>query len=294
MILYIISLFVIIPNIKEKKRSGTKKFHSGKSPSFFSLVNWTIPNKHLSRASKNLIARLLNCGGGGRKATNFLKKSCNPVSNYCIVRNARDKNAESNNMSMNFMYPFETQQQFNNLSLNSQQPSQQHQVHGSDPMRLEFQIKETQIETLEQEVKTLKNLLEAQQNKTNLNNVTTATTATTIPTSIEEVFTTLSESLEKKDQELKESKNITESLITAITLNPTNNITKDGRYDPETIAHKLMNRLEILTEENKEMGKMLSYGRSQEMSIQMNLLTSENTDLKNKIIQLEKELKLKN
>ncbi|KAG0655019.1 hypothetical protein C6P45_003203 [Maudiozyma exigua] len=193
---------------------------------------------------------------------------------------------------MNFMYPFDTQQQFNNLSLSSQQPQQSMQgSNGSnipDQMRLEFQIKETQIETLEQEVQTLKNLLEAQ-NKTTVN----STTTTIIPNNIEEIFISLSNSLEKKEEELKESKNITESLITAITLNPTNNITKDGRYDPETIAHKLMNRLEILTNENKEMGKMLSYGRSQEMSIQMNLLTVENIELKEKIAQLENELKSK-
>lgn len=192
------------------------------------------------------------------------------------------------------MYPFDTQQQFNNLSLNSQQSQpQQQSIPGSngsnipDQMRLEFQIKETQIETLEQEVQTLKNLLEAQ-TKTSVNSTTTI-----IPNSVEEIFISLSNSLEKKEEELKESKNISESLITAITLNPTNNITKDGRYDPETIAHKLMNRLEILTNENKEMGKMLSYGRSQEMSIQMNLLTVENIELKEKITQLENELKSK-
>lgn len=192
------------------------------------------------------------------------------------------------------MYPFDTQQQFNNLSLNSQQSQpQQQSIPGSngstipDQMRLEFQIKETQIETLEQEVQTLKNLLEAQ-TKTSVNSTTTI-----IPNSVEEIFISLSKSLEKKEEELKESKNIAESLITAITLNPTNNITKDGRYDPETIAHKLMNRLEILTNENKEMGKMLSYGRSQEMSIQMNLLTVENIELKEKITQLENELKSK-
>lgn len=201
-------------------------------------------------------------------------------------------------MSMNFMYPFDTQQQFNNLSLNNSQQQQQtqgqgqqaqvqgQQIHGSDHMRLEFQIKETQIETLEQEIKTLKNLLESQQNSNNLGTII-------IPNNIEEIFKSLADSLEKKDEELKESKNITESLITAITLNPTNNITKDGRYDPETIAHKLLNRLEILTNENKEMGKMLSYGRSQEMLIQMNLLTEENKDLKDRINQLENDLKLK-
>lgn len=200
-------------------------------------------------------------------------------------------------MSMNFMYPFDTQQQFNNLSLNNSQQQQQaqgqgqqaqgqQQIHGADSMRLEFQIKETQIETLEQEIKTLKNLLESQQNSNNLGTII-------IPNNIEEIFKSLADSLEKKDEELKESKNITESLITAITLNPTNNITKDGRYDPETIAHKLLNRLEILTNENKEMGKMLSYGRSQEMLIQLNLLTEENKDLKDRINQLENDLNLK-
>ena len=116
-------------------------------------------------------------------------------------------------MSMNFMYPFDTQQQFNNLSLNNSQQQQQtqgqgqqaqvqgQQIHGSDHMRLEFQIKETQIETLEQEIKTLKNLLESQQNSNNLGTII-------IPNNIEEIFKSLADSLEKKDEELKESKNL--------------------------------------------------------------------------------------
>ncbi|SMN21410.1 similar to Saccharomyces cerevisiae YBR057C MUM2 Cytoplasmic protein essential for meiotic DNA replication and sporulation [Maudiozyma saulgeensis] len=193
---------------------------------------------------------------------------------------------------MNYMYPFDTQS-FNNLSLNPSQV-QNSNSNVSDQMKLEFQIKETQIESLEQEVQTLKRLLEntnSNNNKQALsnNNSNESTSVVQIPSSVEQVFTLLSQSLAEKDVQLQETKDTVESLITAITLNPTNNITKEGRYDPQTVAHKLMNRLEILARENKEMGQMLSYGRSQEMSIQINLLSQENEDLKKRIAKLESQ-----
>ncbi|CAB4255238.1 similar to hypothetical protein KNAG_0J00890 [Kazachstania naganishii CBS 8797] [Maudiozyma barnettii] len=202
---------------------------------------------------------------------------------------------------MNYMYGFDTQT-FNNLSLNPSQVQNNNNssnnnnnsnaITCSNQMKLEFQIKETQIESLEQEVQTLKRLLENTNTNSNkqissTNNGSGESATVQIPNSVEEVFVLLSQSLAEKDIQLQETKDTVESLITAITLNPTNNITKEGRYDPQTVAHKLMNRLEILARENKEMGQMLSYGRSQEMSIQLNLLSKENEDLKKRIAKLE-------
>lgn len=190
---------------------------------------------------------------------------------------------------MNYMnYPFDAQQSFNNLSLNqSYDPnmvsysSQEKQGNGVEQLKLELQIKETQIESLEQEIQTFKRLLENKQK-----NVTDIQ----IPTTLENIFAKLADSLHAKEKELQETKETLESLITAITLNPTNSITKDGRYDPESIAHKLLNRLEILTQENKEMGQMLSYGRGQDLLIRINLMTKENQELKQKITLLEQKI----
>ena len=67
-------------------------------------------------------------------------------------------------------------------------------------------------------------------------------------------------------------------------------MTRDGRLDIETIAHKMVSRLEILTKENEEMGKILSYGRANEMNIQLGLARIENEELKKKISSLTNEL----
>lgn len=108
-----------------------------------------------------------------------------------------------------------------------------------------------------------------------------------IPENVETILTTLATNLKDTQAKLKETEDNLESILTAIALNPTNAVTKDGRYDIETIAHKMIVRLEILTKENKEMAKMLSYGKSKEVHIELNLVRRENDELKEKIKLLE-------
>ena len=62
------------------------------------------------------------------------------------------------------------------------------------------------------------------------------------------------------------------------------------RYDAESIAHKMVVRLENLTNENKEMAKMLAYGRSKETQIELQLAKKENLELREKIASLEAHL----
>lgn len=78
-----------------------------------------------------------------------------------------------------------------------------------------------------------------------------------------------------------------ESILTALALNPTNSMTKFGRYDPEALAHKMVVRLENLTKENKEMSKMLAYGRSKEAQIELQMMRNENEELKAKVMELQ-------
>lgn len=158
-----------------------------------------------------------------------------------------------------------------------------------DSLKLDIQIKDTQIESLENEIQNLKSILNS-----NINDISKASNSdddtVQIPKNLEIIFKKLSMALTEKDEELIKTKNDLESLITAIALDPSNSITKNGRFDIETVAHKLIVRLEILTKENNEMSKMLSYGRAKETQIELNLVKKENSELKEKIAFLEQKL----
>lgn len=153
-------------------------------------------------------------------------------------------------------------------------------------LNLNLQMKDTQIESLENEIRSLKKLLNPQRISNNsLSDATNGKdldidTELLLPRSIESLYNELSSKLLTKEEELMETNDNLESLITSITLNPTNSITKNGRYDIETIAHKMIVKLEILNKENKEMAKMISYGRSKELQIELNLAQLENAKLK--------------
>lgn len=164
-------------------------------------------------------------------------------------------------------------------------------------LKLELQLKETQIESLENEIQKLKVVFnqgltfKQQEQKQKQQMHTSLDSNVQIPISLETIFSKLSASLQRKDEELEETKKRLESIITAIALNPSNSVTKFGRYDEETLAHKMVVRLEMLTKENQEMAKMLGYGRSKETHIELELLKKENQQLKEKIEQLEKQMK---
>ncbi|SCU80357.1 LADA_0B06832g1_1 [Lachancea dasiensis] len=161
-------------------------------------------------------------------------------------------------------------------------------------MQLELQLKETQIESLESEIQTFKQLFNQgfslkQEHDEHVLSGPLESFPTEIPASLDAIFHTLSRTLTSKEKELEETKLRLESLITAIALNPSNAVTKMGRYDEEALAHKMVNRLEMLTKENKEMAQMLGYGRSKELQIELELLKKENQELKRKILLPERK-----
>ncbi|KAG0655332.1 hypothetical protein C6P44_000387 [Monosporozyma unispora] len=173
----------------------------------------------------------------------------------------------------------------------------------TNSLRMDLQIKETQIQALENEIQIYKRLINddlksnGRSSKINSNNNSMLNdideddedtlNKIIIPENVETILTTLATNLKDTQAKLKETEDNLESILTAIALNPTNAVTKDGRYDIETIAHKMIVRLEILTKENKEMAKMLSYGKSKEVHIELNLVRRENDELKEKIKLLE-------
>ena len=168
----------------------------------------------------------------------------------------------------------------------------------TEALEVELQIKESQIESLENEIQRLKKVfnegLSYKQNEYKYAKEHSHIPQTfELPASLEVIFRKLSSSLRVKEKELAETKENLESILTALALNPTNSVTKYGRYDAESIAHKMVVRLENLTSENKEMAKMLAYGRSKETQIELQLAKKENIELREKIASLEAHLALK-
>ncbi|CEP61183.1 Mum2p LALA0_S02e08570g [Lachancea lanzarotensis] len=158
-----------------------------------------------------------------------------------------------------------------------------------ESLQLELQVKETQIESLESEIQSLKQVFNQGLSLKQKNHNRAPSARQTdggvlqMPTTLEAIFHKLSQTLAAKDKELKDTTLRLESLVTAASLNTTNSVTKLGRYDEEALAHKMVVRLENLTKENQDMAKMLGYGRSKEIYIEMELLKKENQELKRKL-----------
>lgn len=167
-----------------------------------------------------------------------------------------------------------------------------------ETLKLELQLRETQIESLEKEIQKLKSVFnqgltfkqQMQKLQPRPRNLS-VDSSIEIPANLEVIFNQLSTSLKAKNEELDETKKRLESIITAISLNPSNSVTKFGRYDEEAMAHKVIVRLETLTRENQEMAKMLSYGRSKEIHIELELLKRENVQLKETLEKLKRDKK---
>lgn len=142
-------------------------------------------------------------------------------------------------------------------------------------LKIDLKIKESQIESLENEIQRLTesmNLIES--NTSSLNQ------PTQVPKNINDIFSKLTTNYTSLETELNDTKKRLESLVTAITLNPTNSVSNNGRYDELEISHKIILKLELLQKENDNLLKHLSFGKSKEAEIEMNLLKMENEKLK--------------
>lgn len=152
-------------------------------------------------------------------------------------------------------------------------------------LTLQLQMKETQNESLEGEIQKLRGSFnealsfKQSEYKFDRQNSHGEKVALEVPQNAEQIVKRLSSSLRSKDNELMETKSALESILTALALDPTNSVTKYGRYDAEALAHKMVTRIETLTKENQEMAKMLAYGRAKEMQIQLLLSQMKNKEL---------------
>lgn len=159
-----------------------------------------------------------------------------------------------------------------------------------DPPEIEnyktkIQLKDIIISKLELELEKLKDF-----QNTILKTQNESSNSFEIPKNHEELYHKLVEKVRSTEAELEDTKTRLESLITAISMNSTSSSFKSGRYDEEEISHKIISKLKMLTEENDELSRMVSYGKSKEKDIEIALLRKQNNDLLEKVSKLEAKL----
>ncbi|CCH47164.1 DNA double-strand break repair rad50 ATPase [Wickerhamomyces ciferrii] len=177
---------------------------------------------------------------------------------------------------------FNQRSQFINNDFNNQSNPQFNEKE--ERLKIDLKIKESQIESLENEIQRLSESQKILDNKSRLSNINQQLV---IPKNINEIFTKLTTNYNKLELELQDTKKRLESLITAISLNPSNSITNNGRYDELEISHKIILKLDLLKKENEELLNQLSFGKSKEVDIELNLLKMENEQLKEKLKSFE-------
>ena len=163
--------------------------------------------------------------------------------------------------------------------------------------RLEFQIKETQIEQLEAEVRALRGAGAGAGGAGGLapNNTGTGNNSSnagvppaplSIPSSVDGVFARLAAALAESEARARDATAALEAALAADSVGSVGAMSSrattrsESSADTEATAHRVLTRLEALSRENQELARMLAYGRAQQAAVQLQLLRRENAALR--------------
>lgn len=164
--------------------------------------------------------------------------------------------------------------------------------------RLEFQIKETQIEQLEAEVRALRGAgagasgagsgLAPNNTGTgnNSSNAGVPPAPLSIPSSVDGVFARLAAALAESEARARDATAALEAALAADSVGSVGAMSSratsrsESSADTEATAHRVLTRLEALSRENQELARMLAYGRAQQAAVQLQLLRRENAALR--------------
>ncbi|KAK6462032.1 hypothetical protein DFJ63DRAFT_318886 [Scheffersomyces coipomensis] len=108
-----------------------------------------------------------------------------------------------------------------------------------------------------------------------------------------QLFQDLSRTLQEKTIELEETKSRLEAILVSLTVtNNSNNSSfiKQGQYDEQELSHKIISKIEGLTNENETLLKLISFGNKSSLLIELGLLKRENNSLKEKLQKYENSL----
>lgn len=207
----------------------------------------------------------------------------------CTINTNTNTNANANTNNHYQHTPQTTYHSSSGVAAARSNPS-----NGEDKLRLQLKLKDSQIESLENEIRVLKESLSALSSSTGggANGSTNNKQESVVPVSVNEIFMKLSKSRLEVLEELSDTKLRLESLITTYTLNPSNSVTENGRYDEMEISHKILIKLETLKKENEDLLKALSFGKLKNLEMDISLVRSENSNLKRENAELLKRLAL--
>ncbi|CCE65683.1 hypothetical protein TPHA_0M01080 [Tetrapisispora phaffii CBS 4417] len=102
-----------------------------------------------------------------------------------------------------------------------------------------------------------------------------------------EIFRALSSALNKKEIELSKSKGDLRNIMTALALDPQNNVAKYSNIDLESISQGIVTQIEQLVGENQTMSNLISYENSKKIDIELELIKKENKALQKQIDKLK-------
>ncbi len=263
------------------------------APSSSSNVSSYFMNQHHSQSSNN------GNNNNNGISNQFWRKpntaNTTSSSTFTPITSANNNNNNTANSSTSSIPPqysnqqrsFNNDRHFNQIPTNSNNNNFDYPSNNNEKeerLKIDLKIKESQIESLENEIQRLSesmNLIDSKNSNSLLSN------NQQIPKNINEIFNKLTNNYTILENELNDTKKRLESLITSITLNPTNSITNNGRYDELEISHKIILKLDLLKQANEEMLKQLSFGKSKQVDIELNLLKMENAKLKEKLKKYE-------
>ncbi|KAK6455988.1 uncharacterized protein RJT20DRAFT_155013 [Scheffersomyces xylosifermentans] len=189
-----------------------------------------------------------------------------------------------------------------NTTANTNTASNRTNTTGSSVEPIQEEYKQLKIELIlkNQIVKYLTEQLNAMNKSRNkslaetMNNQNSSSSASAkikIPKNHYQVFQDLSKTLQEKTVELEETKGRLEALIVGLTITNGNNnrqFTNQGEFDETEISHKIINKLNLLSNENENLLQMISFGNKSSLLIELGLLRHENKTLKEKLEKYEK------
>lgn len=113
---------------------------------------------------------------------------------------------------------------------------------------------------------------------------------------VEQAFRDMAKSLEEKEAKIVDLKLQIEALLAT---SATGGVSKNDKtllengmnrkMDGNEMAHRIVVRLKTLKQENETLGKMLSQGRAAQKEVELGILKRENTVLKTRVEELEKQ-----
>ncbi|WPK25036.1 hypothetical protein PUMCH_002335 [Australozyma saopauloensis] len=104
-----------------------------------------------------------------------------------------------------------------------------------------------------------------------------------MPTNFHHLFKDLTRTLNERTLELDETKARLEAVLVGLVMSKDKTITDHGSFDAQELAHRITNKMNVLSCENKALLNMVSFSNKQSLMVELGLLRNENKALKEKL-----------